>query len=471
MKSIFIFLGICLSYLSPYAAENQDDSPPQKPLTACLMQKIQETSNNMAFVRTATNPHRKEVISTWAHFADCSVKQIEAAKNCPQKTLTIAGIDIKAHDISDNFYQFHIHTTAITKEKAKLLEQYILSQRTDGDRRIPSNQLNLDLCPLLSTSIIDPYTDGYTENCCNFGTDLQIHLILKADPRAISHMGPCDIYSPASKAIHKYLNNTQGRETMVDYLTRNLPTMLKTNGFYSIQSPQQLLIDTHTSPNSGFGFNEVVVCGNSYTHFFKESHDIEILGIGLSSYWLSRRPNPQSEDIEAFKNLGNIIPIVYYNPNFQKGLYKSILLGYLAKDKWLDALKGMYSNQEYSTVMLEQPRRSQPYRMEFQLPYYYFLCLDPVENYTSCKEEYKTFIEHYNHFIKTIYQENFPAPDHIFKSLQEMICSNLALGIKCLEIEKKAFISMHGNPQGLENWIADYHYLSKIFSGNQEALL
>lgn len=157
--------------------------------------------------------------------------------------------------------------------------------------------------------MINPLTGGYTENCCNAGDDLQVHLIIEVDPRSIVAMGNKDIYSPAHGAIRGYLNNLRHkertRETYVDYFSREIESD-------AFSGPYALM-------NRTFGsFNEVVVAGNMFVPFFKNGTPIKILGIGVSKYWIGQRSNASKESIEALKELSKTVPLIYYEPKTPK---------------------------------------------------------------------------------------------------------------------------------------------------------
>lgn len=394
------------------------------------LKKQREMAGNEQFVRAVMDPNHQQTQDSWAELGEWSRRQMAAAQRHPLKDITIAGVTLQAHDISEKDYCFHIHTTAITQEKARLLKEYIISQREKGGEPITLQQLNFILCPLISTSVIDPYTSGYTANLCNSGQELQVHLILKVDPRAINHTGPYDICSPAKRAIHNYLSNLEGRETIVEYLSKKVVT---------IRSPHHLLDETNSISSFSTKFNEVVVCGNSYTRFFKNYQDIEVLGIGLTPYWMELRPNAKPEDIQALKELGEIIPLVYYEPGVACDLScASILREYLPQDLWRDSLKKKYPPRQYSTSLAE----AKPVRL-YHLPMTEFELLPSEDS----GEMYQIFIEKYNHFVSCLYSD--AEPPTLLQPLKEMFVSNLGLGIYMMEEH------MRIRPE--ESDVAEYH--------------
>lgn len=381
----------------------------QKTIDEVIAKKIVEIENNNKFCHKATKAKYTNIRDEWEEFNARADQDISRGKLADKKRLTISGVELDVYDITNLPYAFHIHTTAITKEKAEHIKNYVQGSH-DG-------QLNLDLCPLLSTSIIDRFMNGYTENLCNCGSEMQIHLIIKADPRSIVWMEPWDAYSPAKGAIHKYLNNTSGRETMVNTFTDHLSTII---------SPTQLLRDSHIKRESKIraeqGFNEVVVLGNSYTHFFQDAKDIEIIGIAISSYWLARRTAPSSEDILALKDLGDSLPIFYYEPEIENFISLNILFNYRTDpSKWVSLLRNDFLQRRSSVL--------------FGVPYEYAFQTD--ERVSEMAPELKDFVAAYDEFISYLYRRNQNEIDTktLYALLREMIRSNLVLGIKDMDIK------------------------------------
>jgi hypothetical protein len=395
-------------------------------LSAVLSKKQREFINNSKFYHAARDAEHDNMRAKWQEFGACADIEMERVVLAPKKILKIGNVDLEVFDISELDYIFHIHTTSINRDKAEYLKEYILNK--DNYNRIINNQLNFDICPLISTSIIDKFTNGYTENLCNLGKELQIHLILKVNPYAVAWMEPKDAYAPAKNAISKYLNNQQGRETLVEVLSSNLNTLC---------SPEDILQKTHINSESKFksnsGFNEVVIAGNNYGCFFPGAKNIEVIGIGLSSYWLERKKEAEEDDIIALKELGEQIPLFYYEPAIENLLALNILLGYRPdKQTWISRLKNDFSKKTYCSVI-----ESNEKILLFGVPFSGLFYLS-LERHSQFAPAFENFITLYNNFIKVLYslESNL---DTIYKALKDTICANLQLAIEVQFPENKHY--------------------------------
>lgn len=293
---------ISLACASPHSQDDEDNTPAFTiAIEKTLHRKIEEQKNNHGYASVI----RKDV-EEWSRFLREQEALIAQASNLPRKDITINGVELTVADYSQVPYAFLEHTTALTVEKAQAWTEYVLALR---ENRTSKSRINFDICPLLSASVIDPLTGGYTANCCNAGTEMQVHLILAADPRSPITSGLGDIYSPARRSINAFLNNLETvRRDKTEKETRASMAawMAQTSTF----NPYDLLKKTTRD------FNEVVIAGNTHTAMLPEGNPIGILGIGLSQYWLDQRTKADPESIRALRNLSETtgLPLLYYDP-------------------------------------------------------------------------------------------------------------------------------------------------------------
>lgn len=364
----------------------------QRKLETTISLKLKEYKNNKLFCQNVEDEIFSNKRKKWKSLFSKSSELIQKVREekFPLKELKFiqphnsiyekwGDHTFKAYDISGEDYSFLIHTVDFIPEKSELLSNYIVKQDS-FHMNIPGKS-NFDICPLLSTSVINKNTGGYTDNIDFAPCGFPIHLILSVDPRSIARTEVSDAFSPAKRSISNYLNKIphkikggdemQKPQDFVNYFSDSLTDV---NKFYS---PKKLLNKTF-SPH-----NEVIVVGNPYICFFKNSQPIQVIGVGISKYWFDLAPQyPRFK--ESAKKLEDFLektklPLVYYDPKTPTTAWGSYLSG-----------KGNFKN------MKKLIQGEVQWGREEDLIY----IIDPSEkkfpqsvNMESLMEEYNSFLE------------------------------------------------------------------------------
>ena len=234
-----------------------------------------------AFAERLQREDYKAVQHDWATFMSEQATFMESVSDMPTTSIHAKGVEFQVTDISDQPYRFLVHALSLDATVASKLMHYIEHGFCDD--------VNFDICPLLSTSVVDSYTGGFTSSTVGTENQVTIHLVLDIDPRAAVLGGYGDVYSPQHGEIKAFLKGDliDGQtpdDYFYSYFSKSIP-----------KTPQDLLKNTIGK------FNEVIVMGNSEAKRVGTENPIRVVGIAMTDEAINL--------MQATRNIDNVLAL------------------------------------------------------------------------------------------------------------------------------------------------------------------